>query len=419
MIHLSGITLRPVQEGDLPQVVNLDRLAFSPLTSNAEVEREWYGGTLDLPGRQLFLAVHDQTGLGVGSYAQLDLGIWLQGQEVPAMGIAAVAVAPQRRGQRLAQLMLEHALDQARSQQIPLIMLYPFQHGFYRKLGWAWVGRVHQYRVSTRHLPTYPEREGILPYNPWQQQALQALYNRVAPQHNGWLHRRSWQWESRLKPTNGREVYCYVEAGQLLGYVMLQFTFLEPPKNLLAVVVQEWVALNQKAYRGLVGFLASLRDQVTTIIWNTDAGDPFPYLLKEQRQDPALSAPAFNFGLVHPFGAIGGGFMWRLVDLQRALALRSIPPVEPFALSFRITDPIFGEQQMTAEFVDGRIHCSDRVQSSIVSTSVEHLTEIFCGFRRITDMLWTGEVEFEGDQRLLKKLDAAWQTPAPFCWDFF
>jgi predicted acetyltransferase len=414
------ITLRSAQAEDLSRIVNLDRLSFGPLLTNAEIEREWYSGTLDWPGHAFFLAV--QTGREVGAYVQLNFQTWLAGRSLPMMGIGGVAVAPQSRGQGVARVMIEHALEQARSQQVPIAMLYPFQHGFYRKLGWAWVGQPQQYRVACRDLPSYGERSGILPYELAHMPALKAIYAQVAPQHNGWLQRQGWQWLARLKPVTGREIYVYEAAGEIQGYAILQFLELGP-RQLLCVGVQEWVALTSAAYRGIVGFLAALRDQVDTVVWNTYAGDPFPHLLKEQRQDPSLAAGSAEFGLTHRFGELGGGFMWRLVDLKRALELRSIPPGDPFALTLRVNDPVWGAQVVTAEFADGQIHCHDRATAPAITLSIEHLTALFAGARRSVDLLWTGELAWEGEaaqaQDLLPRLDAAWQTAAPFCWDFF
>jgi len=415
-----SITVRPVGEADLELVVNLSRLAFAPLRSNEEVAREWYGSTPNLPDRKLFLAV-DEAGRGMGGYAELDLGVFLAGRELPAIGIAGVAVALESRGQGVARLMLETALKQAQAQEIPIAMLYPFQHGFYRKLGWAWVGQPHQYRVSPRSLPKFQE-PGLVPYSADQHQALlQDLYRQVAPQRNGWLQRRSWQWEERLKPSNGKEIYVCVEAGTVQGYVIFQFT--AEPRNSLSVVVQEWVASSSSAYRGILGFLAALRDQVATVVWNTDSSDPFPHLLKEQRRDPNLDSDAFRFGLTHRFGELGGGFMWRLVDLKRALELRSIPPGDPFVLTFQVFDPVLGRQTVTAEFAEGQIRCSNQSSAPQVKISIEHLTALFAGVRRSTDLLWTGEIQVEGNssevQAVLTHLDMAWQTPSPFCWDFF
>ena len=420
MPPIPGITLRPAEDGDLPQIVNLDRLSFAPLSTNAEIEREWYEQGLALPDRSLFVAEQGMTGLAVGSYAQLRLNLCFEKQVLPAMGLSAVAVALHFRGQRLARLLVEHAIAEAQTQQLPLMMLYPFQHGFYRKLGWAWVGRSHQYRIAARHLPSYAERSRIVPYDPFQHEPmLQATYQRTALQHNGWLNRWDWQWQSRVKPVTGREVYCYVEAGDPLGYVILQFVRLEPPQNVLAAIVQEWVATTPPAYRGIVGFLASLRDQVSTIVWNTYADDPFPHLLREQRRDPALSSVPSEFGWTHHLGTINAGFMWRLVDLEAAFRLRPIAAQPPFNLTFQLTDPILGDRAITADFADGKMHPTSQPVSTVIKTSIEHLTELFCGFRRSRDLLWTGELELDGDPSVLSSLDRAWASPPPFCWDFF
>lgn len=416
----SSLTLRPAQDSDLLQIVNLDRLAFSPLQSNEAIQQQWYNGTVNLPGRKLFLAVEDETGMGVGTYAQLALTTFLEGQEFSLMGIAAVAVAPHRRGQRVARVMLEHALKEAKEQQAPIMALYPFQHGFYRRLGWAWVEQVHQYRVSTRQLPLFEERSRIFPCNFDQQiPALKEVYLQAALQHNGWLKRQDWQWQSWLKPVAGREIYIYQEFGQLLGYVVLRYAVLDPPKQVQAMIVQEWVALTAAAYRGILGFLASLRDQISTIVWTTFPADPFPHLLNEQQRNSDLLNFPFEFGLVHRFGETGGGFMWRLTDIAAALRLRFIQPGTPFAVTFQISDPIFGEQLIGVEFRDTRMQPLQELPRTILKLSVEQLTQLFCGVRRSRDLQWAGELEVEGDATLLAHLDRAWQSEAPFCWDFF
>ncbi|MBW4521633.1 MAG: GNAT family N-acetyltransferase [Scytolyngbya sp. HA4215-MV1] len=420
-LDLPGITLRLAQTDDLPQIVNLERLAFAPLQSNTEIERDWFPQGLNPPGRRQFLAIEDLTRLGIGVYTQIDLALFIESQEFPTMGIAGVAVAPEGRKQRIARLLLEHALDHARTRQIPLIMLYPFQHGFYRQLGWAWVGRVHQYPVACRSLPLYPERFGIIPYDPEQHQsALQQIYQQSAARHNGWLKRQSSHWQSRLARNHGREIYCYVESGKLLGYVVFQFNFPETPLfQSLGLVVQEWVALTAEAYRGILGFLAALEDQVEVVVWNTYPEDPFPYLLKEQQRHRVAGQHSPLYGLTHRFGEMGGGFMWRLADLTAAFQLRPIQSGSAFTLTFQIDDPILGEQTLTVNFAAGQMQIVKKVAPAILKTSIAHLTELFCGLRRSTELVWTREIEFEGDRSLLQKLDIAWQSTPPFCWDFF
>jgi len=416
MLKLPGMTLRPAIGDDLAQVVHLNRLAFAPLQSDADLVADWYGGTLERPGRSLWLAVETQTGEAVGTYGQLDLRLWLGGQLLPAMGISGVAVALHRRGQKIAGMMLDHALKQAREQAIPLVMLYPFQQGFYRKLGWAWVGQTHQYRVSSRDLPLYPERRQM---SPWQEPInLATVYEQAASQHNGWLQRRDWQWQAYLKPGSGREIYCYRHQERTEGYVMVQFVA-PSTTHPAAVIVREWVCLTPAAYRGILGFLASLRDQVSTIIWNTFAEDPFAHLLREQRQDPAVPATVFEFGLVHRLGAIASGFMWRLVDLEQAVSHRSVQPTDPFQVTLQVLDPILGDRRLSLDFSGSTMQITSQPAPTVITLSIEHLTVLFSGMRRASDLFWTGELDLEGDRAVLSRLDTAWQITPPFCWDFF
>ncbi len=410
------IYLRTATAADLPVVARLDRLAFAPQRTDTEIQQEWFAEGLNRPGRQVFLAVDAATGECVGSYTQLELNLFLAGKTLPTLGIGSVAVAPHRRGQQIARRMLEHAVRQGRSRPASLTMLYPFQHGFYRRLGWAWTGQSYHYQVHTHHLPLYSERGNIQPYNPaHHREALPALYGKAAIAHNGWLQRQPWQWEQILKTQAGREIYCYVEAGELSGYVI--FYFVATPKGITGVM-REWVALTSAAYRGIVGFIAALRDQIQTLTWNTHATDPFPHLLKEPRR--ASHPPeTFDFGLVHPLGEIGSGFMWRIIDAPVALSQRVIQPVDPFSVTFQVEDPILGPTQFTAEFAKGQIQLVTTPAPTVIKLSIEQLTQLFAGFRRSQELVWTEEIEVEGDNQLLAAIDTALEIPDLFCWDFF
>jgi len=413
----SEIHVRAAQSDDLASIVRLDRLAFAPQRTDSEIQTEWFGEGLDGPNRWFFVAVERVANQAIGAYVQLDLSLTFTQVEYPLVGIAAVSVAPHYRGRGIAQQMLEHALETGRSQRCPLMMLYPFQHGFYRKLGWAWVGQTMQYRVAARHLPSYPERAKIQPYDPaTQANSLYTAYQTAAIAQNGWLKRSPHQWEQRLRARAGQEVYCYLEDQVVEGYIIFQFAVVA---GQLSAIVQEWVATTPSAYRGILGFLSHLRDQVAVVIWNTYRDDPFPHLLKEQRSAEILQPAPFEFGLTHAFGQVGGGFMWRLVDVGAAFERRSLQAHSPFVARFQIEDTVLGHQSITFEFAENKVHQTSTSPQTTIALSIEHLTQLFAGFRRSQDLMWTGEIAIEGDRAVLPQLDAALATGDPFCWDFF
>ncbi|MDX2239200.1 MAG: GNAT family N-acetyltransferase [Leptolyngbyaceae cyanobacterium bins.302] len=418
MSQRPNFILRPVEEHDRQPFLNMSRLAFMPMKTLAEMEQELGDGPIN-PVERKGWVVEDQAGNLVARYRHFEYSQYFAGVRFPMAGVSSVAVAIERRAQGVAQWMLAQALKNIREQDIPLSMLYPFRHSFYRKLGWAVAGISHQYRVSSRVLPLYEERSRIVAYQPSQETDLKTLYSKVATQHNGWIDRASWTWENFFKPKGGRELYLYKEGETLQGYVVVDFAKLEPEKDQLAVLVREWVAQTPGAYRGLVGFLGTLRDQVTTIVWNCPPDDPFPYLLTEQRHDPALTLPHLSFNFMRLFGMTSGGFMWRLVDPQRAIVLRPVRSLPPFKLSFHIADPVFGKEKFTVEFENGRAQITPQPATTVLRTSVDHLAELFSGLRRSQQLHWTGELELEGEATLLAQLDAAWKTQPPFCWDAF
>ncbi|MDX2232014.1 MAG: GNAT family N-acetyltransferase [Leptolyngbyaceae cyanobacterium bins.349] len=414
----SDLMLRPTEERDRAAFINLARLSFMPLMSQVEMEQELGDRALN-PAGQPGWVVENAAGHLVARYRQFEFDLYLAGVKFPMAGVGSVAVAVEHRAQGVAQWMLAQALQNFRDEGSLLSMLYPFRQGFYRKLGWARVGITHQYRVASRFLPLSAERSHLTAYQPSQEAALKRLYTEMAMHQNGWLHRAEWWWEGFFKPKGGREIYVYQEGDRLLGYVVLEFAKLEPEKDQLAAIVREWVAPTPAAYRGILGFLGSLRDQITTIVWNGTPDDPFPYLLNEQQADPALTLPHFNFNFMRLFGLTSGGFMWRLVDPKAAIAHRPIAAIAPFSLTFHLTDPVFGEDRFTVEFADGAAHLCSTPATTTLKTSVDHLVELFCGLRRSRQLRWTGELELEGDPALLTQLDAAWETQPPFCWDAF
>jgi predicted acetyltransferase len=432
MSDFLDVILRPADEADRVDFFNQARLAFSPTAPLEETLREWHDRPINPEGRQGWVAVDRQTSERLGRYRHLQLSLFFQGVEFPLAGVGGVAVALEHRGQRVAQAMLDHAVRQFAQQHIPLSMLYPFQQGFYRRLGWAWVGSPVQYRVATRSLPNFSERRQVRPHSNDQSQALRQLYRQVAPLNNGWLHRPDWWWQEQvLKPCPGKEIYRYQDGEAMLGYVVLTFDRLEGAPHCKVAVVQEWVVATAAAYRGLLGFLASLRDQIDTIVWNMPAQDVFPHLLQEQRASPMLPAAGFEFGLHDMFGYLGSGFMWRLVDIKAALELRPIHILPGFAIALQVHDPILGEQCYRVECGDGKMQVAamatatshDVARFSIaalwIKLRIDQLTALFCGSVTAQTLHWAGELWAEGDLSLLTQWDAAWQATPPFCWDFF
>ncbi|MGI0495025.1 GNAT family N-acetyltransferase [Alkalinema pantanalense CENA528] len=419
----SLFSLRLAEEADLPTIARLTRFAFVPTQSDQQVQDGWFGQGVQFPDRQRWVAKDAQTDRVVGTYAELDLQIACLGRIIPAIGVAGVAVAPECRGQRIAQTMMIQAIHRAYANNVPLLALYPFQHGFYRSLGWGWVGQVHQYPIAPQHLPKYPRSGLVQPISPTEQPAVQALYQQVALRNNGWLLRSDRQWEAFFQPIPGQDLWGYWDGETLLGYVLLGVEQQAIYGTKPIAVVREWVALNLAGYRGLLTFLSSLRDQFSLLIWHTHSGDPFPHLLQQQDRVLPQGHDRILLRFSHRLGEIGSSFMWRLVDCQAALNCRPVQPTVPFSFALQVQDVILGDSQWWVDCADGRMTCTPSRSlaeaPAILTLSIEPLSVLFSGARTIHDLLWTEEAQWQGDRSILANFAQAWQTPPPFCWDFF
>ena len=122
------------EEGDLQASHDVSRLAFGgprgcTVSSDASERRAF--GAFD--GQRL-----------VAKVALRDYHQWWGGLEVPMVGIAGVATAPEARGRGLVRDLLALALTDAPQ---PLSVLYPTAPAIYRRLGWEIVGTLDTTRV--------------------------------------------------------------------------------------------------------------------------------------------------------------------------------------------------------------------------------------------------------------------------------
>lgn len=407
--------IRPAQPIERRSLARLSHLAFAPAQPFADIEAR-YESDATIIARSVVACEADRL---LGKYALLPYRNYVAGCEMSLGGLGGVAVAPEGRGRGVASALMRHALEVLAEHRYPLSMLYPYRHGFYRRFGWACVGEVYRYRAASEDLPRYPEARNVLPLDPaTDRAAVEDLYGREAPRHSGWLVREPEHWQGHFKPDSTLQMFGCRFSGDLEGYVICRYVNVSPNSAEVAhIAVREWVAASARAYRGLLGFLAAQRDQVDAVVWDTDRADPLPRLLTEQRAAGDRSIRTFLNAV--GFGAIHSSFMWRLVDLDRALTLRPVRPAGDVAFNFEVHDPIFGTTLRPVEIEGGRLHLADKPAATTLKLDIDTLTQLWSGYGNARAAHWAGQLQVEGNEAVLEVLDRAWQVEPPFCWDFF
>jgi predicted acetyltransferase len=81
---------------------------------------------------------------------------WFGGTVYPISAVAGVAVRDVDRRRGFASELVRAIVHADQAAGRPYSVLYPFQHGFYRRLGYASVGLAHFWRIPVAHLPDDP-----------------------------------------------------------------------------------------------------------------------------------------------------------------------------------------------------------------------------------------------------------------------
>ena len=311
-----ALRYRPARRTDVETLADLGLRAYR--VSSLEKRREFY---TDHPRFGLRdVRVGDLEGQVVASLVLYPFTAFVRGQRVPLTGIGSVAVSPEHRRRGIGEALMRAALRDLRQQGSAMSILYAFRGSYYRKLGYGTIEHVEQLAIEPSNLPASDEVRGVrrlmLPDRP----AVQALYDRVAASGHFALTRNAEWWTRRLWTHYPGDwvVYEGRRRGQIEGYLYYEIDSTNGPFR-LAMTLSEFAASTPEAHRGLIGYLASLADQVQEIQYAAPCDHSWLALLKT----PQNLRPGAEMGLFTDTGNVANGAMLRLTDVK--LALETMP----------------------------------------------------------------------------------------------
>jgi predicted acetyltransferase len=251
----------------------------------------------------------------VASLVLYPLTAWVRGQRLPVAGVGSVAVSPEHRRRGIGETLMRSVLRELRQTGQAFSMLYPFRGSFYRRFGYGMIEQVHQIAISPKTLPASEEARGVrrlmLPDRP----AVQGLYDRIAEKGHFALARKPEWWTQRLWDQPGDwVVFEGRRRGQIEGYLYYEVDSSRGPFA-LELTLKEFVATSPEAHRGLVGYLASLADQVAEIEAVVPADGVWLTLLASAEN----LKPGTSIAVYQDTGNVGAGAMLRVTDVKAAL----------------------------------------------------------------------------------------------------
>src|SRR5262249_16425716 len=146
---MSSWNIRTAREADLERMAEIHGCCYPGSGTfeqqRREVLREPLGG---MEARR----VVESGGNIVAQGALYALEIWLGGRKRPAGGIASIAVAPEARRQGLAKALIASMHAELEARGAALSLLYPFEEGYYAKLGYGVTCPLLTVKVPARRL---------------------------------------------------------------------------------------------------------------------------------------------------------------------------------------------------------------------------------------------------------------------------
>lgn len=284
-----GLELRPATAADIPLLAELFNLAFPGERSVEERARGLREGGIYGGIESTWLAKLD--GVPAGAFRAYRLVMHLHGRRWPTLGLASVAVSPAFRRRGIGRWMCREALRVGRERGDLLSALFPFRVSFYAGLGYVLAGTLHRNRFLLEDLPVSPgwERVHWLPRGASEE--VREVYGRVAARSNGLLERSDRMWGFLQSEKYSAHVYRDA-GGQATGYLVAGF---RRRRAGTVLRVRELLAEDSDAHEGLLGWVASQRDQASEAVLDSLPSEGFHRRLSHPRRPGSAAARGLWF----------------------------------------------------------------------------------------------------------------------------
>ena len=341
-------------------------------------------------GREGWVALDD--GLLVARIAALEFESWWHGAAVPTCGIAAVAVAAERRGEGLLHGLFDAALGAARERGEVLSTLYPTANGIYRSFGYELVSSYDTVEIPTAELgrvrpPTATRtRRATVADLP----AVRATYASWASAQNGPLTRTGPRFgttdEEQLAEVTATTLAVDAD-DRVVGYATWDRGQGYDPST-AHVQVWDLVAVTLDAYRALWTVLGSFSSVAGKIRLRTSGDDParlvlptaawdvvgrHPYMLRVSDVAGAFTAAGLGLAGLAPttVGFAVAGDRFGQADGTYRLALGEEPAVCERVTTGSVDVPTFTPQGLALKYA-GAQSCANLRMTDHLAGPTDH-----------------------------------------------
>ncbi|WP_018759771.1 GNAT family N-acetyltransferase [Paenibacillus terrigena] len=269
--------------------------------------KSWIENSIEqFPQQELFGAYRDK--LLLGGMCLYDFKMNVTSTIMSVGGIGSVAVDLLHKKEGIAKELVQFSFQRYKECGVPLVTLYPFDAGSYKKMGFGYGSQINQYRVKTVGFPRGDSKQHIEFLNNEDRNEVLNCYNKFFERTNG-LTEKLDKGLGDLFDFNENRIVGYRKDGTILGYLAFSFHKHYQYKNDL--VIKELVYETPDVLLEFCTFLHTQFDQVERVIIETQ-DEYFHFLLS----DPSRGTYDSFLSKYLETSTIGMGIMYRVVDIK-------------------------------------------------------------------------------------------------------
>lgn len=330
----------------------------------------------------------------------------VRGDRLRTPGIAAVATPPEFRRRGHARTLLRNVLEEYRDRGEHVALLWPFEHAFYRALGWERAYRYVTYELEPAALTGLTGGPGgsYDRTGPDGIDTLDRVYREATAGPDLAVTRSEAWWRHRVLEGWAGEPYAYVwrdGADEPRGYVAFR---MERDGDERELLVDDLLATDPEAYRRLWWFLGTHDSQVARIKAHAP-GDAALLDHLDTREGVEVR--------------LREGLMARLVDVRHTLAALSYPAGAAGSVVIDVADDLvdWHDGAVRLEVAGGGADCEATTGEADVETDIATLSALAVGARPAGAFEAAGRLE--ADPEALATLEALFPPRRAYCHDFF
>lgn len=327
-----------------------------------------------------------------------DFSLRIRGRDRDAAGLSAVASPPEHRRQGHIERLLRESLTEYRDDSVRFSVLWPFEHPFYRRYGWATVNRYRWVKTPPEQLAfaaeASDEGDGAGEFRRLDEDDYDAaadLLAATAERYDFTLARTEpWWREYTLRGwKTDPYVYGFERDGDLRA--LLSYTFEERDDgDGRAMVVSDAAVADPAAWDPVFRFCRDHDSQVERVRLRL----PADVSLLDRVDDPREVTEE-----------VRAGPMFRLVDVPAALTALDPDPGLETAFTLAVDDPLvdWHERPVRVAVADGAVD-AERVDpagsgsvDADVSAGIGALSQLYAGYRGVDDLRTHAALDLSND----------------------